>query len=137
RCLDPDGASWRALCWSSGDPGSGAGCAAAADARASASPAVSRRAVVARPDWWTFPHRWASLHRIMRHALRTGSRSTTTLLVVALLSMVGVACSAPLGSGDGTPATSPSTAPIPDAATLTAYDPATPLDLTEESPVQT
>ena len=62
----------------------------------------------------------------MRHALRTGSRSTTTLVVVALLSMVGVACSAPSGSGDGTPAMSPSAAPIPDAATLTAYDPATP-----------
>ncbi len=73
----------------------------------------------------------------MRHALRTGSRSTTTLVAVALLSMVGVACSAPSGSGDGTPAASPSTAPVPDAATLTAYDPATPLDLTEESPVQT
>ena len=50
--------------------------------------------------------------------------------------MVGVACSAPSASGDGT-AASPSTAPIPDAATLTAYDPAAPLDLDEESPVQT
>ena len=61
----------------------------------------------------------------------------TSLVAVALLSMVGVACSAPSPSGEGTPATSPSTAPIPDASTLTAYDSSMPLDLNEESPVQT
>ena len=73
----------------------------------------------------------------MSHYLRTGRRSATTLAAVALMSMVGVACSAPSASGDGTPAANPSTAPIPDAATLTAYDPAIPLDLNEESPVRT
>ena len=50
--------------------------------------------------------------------------------------MVGVACSGASASGDD-PAASPSNAPIPDAATLTAYDPALPLDLNEESPVRT
>lgn len=72
----------------------------------------------------------------MSHHLHGGSRSATTLAAVALLSMVGVACSAPSASGDVT-AASPSTAPIPDAAALTAYDPATPLDVNEESPAQT
>ena len=67
----------------------------------------------------------------MSHYLRTGRRSATTLAAVALMSMVGVACSAPSASGYGTPAANPSTAPIPDAATLTAYDPAMPLDLNE------
>ena len=50
--------------------------------------------------------------------------------------MVGVTCSAPGGSDDGASGT-PSVAPIPDAAELTAYDPATPLDVAEESPVRT
>jgi dienelactone hydrolase len=59
------------------------------------------------------------------------------VVAVALLSLVGVACSAPSGQGDSTTGTSPSTTPISDAAALTAYDPATPLDLTEESPVRT
>ena len=72
----------------------------------------------------------------MSHLLWTGSRSATALAVVALLSIVGVACGAPSGSGNET-AAGRSTAPIPDAATLTAYDPATPLDVNEESPVRT
>lgn len=71
----------------------------------------------------------------MSQSLQTGSRSTATLVAVALLSMVGVACSAST-SGSDVPSPSPSTALIPDAAALTAYDPATPLDLAEESPVQ-
>ena len=61
----------------------------------------------------------------------------TTLVAIAVLSMVGVACSGPSGSNDGTPGASRSTAAVPDAAALTAYDPATPLGLNEESPVQT
>ena len=73
----------------------------------------------------------------MTQTLRTHSRSTTALAAVALLSMVGIACGAPSASGGGTSATSPSSPPIPDAATLTAYDPATPLDLAEESTPQT
>ncbi|HEX6475471.1 MAG TPA: acetylxylan esterase [Candidatus Limnocylindria bacterium] len=40
-------------------------------------------------------------------------------------------------SGSDISSASPSDVPIPDAAALTAYDPAMPLDLAEESPVQT
>ena len=72
----------------------------------------------------------------MRHSSRPAPRSTTSLATVALLAMVGVACSGP-GASSGGVSNAPTLAPVPDAAELTAYDPATPLDLAEESPART
>ena len=71
----------------------------------------------------------------MSQTLPAGRRSTT-LVAVALLFIVGVACGAPSTSDDGTSA-APSLSPIRDATALTAYDPAALLDLAEESPVET
>jgi dienelactone hydrolase len=55
---------------------------------------------------------------------------------IALLAVLGVACTAPPGSGEPTSSSTAAT-PIPDATALTAYDPAAPLEVTEESPAQT
>ena len=72
----------------------------------------------------------------MSHPLRTGSRSTSTLFAVALLSIVGVACGAPSTSNDGTPGASPSSAVSPTRRRSPRTTPP-PLGLNEESPVQT
>jgi dienelactone hydrolase len=64
-------------------------------------------------------------------------RSTTTLVVIAVLAASGIACSAPIGSSQPASGSPAGSTPIPDAMALTAYDSAAPLDLAEESPVQT
>ncbi|HEX5579603.1 MAG TPA: acetylxylan esterase [Candidatus Limnocylindria bacterium] len=67
---------------------------------------------------------------------RPAGRQSAALVTIAVLSIIAGACSAPDSSDDGS-ASAPTVSPIPDAAALTAYDPATPLDVAEESAVRT
>jgi hypothetical protein len=59
------------------------------------------------------------------------------LPLTAILAIVSVACTAPAGSGTGSTSGAASSGPIPDAAMLTAYDPASPLGTAVESAVET
>jgi dienelactone hydrolase len=66
-------------------------------------------------------------------------RAAPALVPLALLGLLVAACSS-LAPGEGSGAAAsvpPSDEPVPDAAALTAYDPALALDVVEEAPVET